>query len=247
MNSTARLSAAGTTQAGTTNAGTVSRRITIPATIALAAISLLAMSGCSTSSHAAAGPTATASPAATVAAATTSPPAMTPATPSAPAPPAASPAAAVPPPAAPVPAGPMPCPTRYIGAKPGLAQGTPGVTYQVIDFTNIGNVTCTLYGYPGVSLAGGTPVNQIGLAAAEDPATQRELVTLAPGAVANALLRIAHAASYPAWKCHPAAATYLVIYPPNQTTPIPLAYTSSTCAKPIQMLMIDAVRPGSGG
>jgi hypothetical protein len=73
------------------------------------------------------------------------------------------------------PAGPLPCPTRYIAAKPGLAQGTP-------------------------------------------------------------------------------TATYLVIYPPNQTTPIPVAYTSPTCAhtsptcaKPVEILTVDAVRPGSGG
>jgi hypothetical protein len=62
----------------------------------------------------------------------------------------------------------LPCPTRYIAAKPGLAQGTP-------------------------------------------------------------------------------TATYLVIYPPNQTTPIPVAYTSPTCAKPVEILTVDAVRPGSGG
>jgi Protein of unknown function (DUF4232) len=217
-------------------AGTASRRITIPATIALAAIGLAATSGCSTSSRAATGPPATASAAATVAALTTSPPATAPTTAPTPLPPAP-----------PVPAGPLPCPTRYIAAKPGIVQGTPTVTYQVIDFTNIGNVTCTLYGYPGVSLAGGMPVGQIGLAAAEDPATPRALVTLAPGSVANALLRINHTASYPAWKCHPATAAYLVIYPPNKTTPIPVAYTSPTCAKPIQILTVDAVRPGSGG
>ncbi len=35
------------------------------------------------------------------------------------------------------------------------AQGAAGSVYQVIDFTNISNVTCTLYGYPGVSLGGG--------------------------------------------------------------------------------------------
>src|SRR5450631_2590921 len=93
--------------------------------------------------------------------------------------PAATPAAA---------AGPAACPTRSLKAKIGISQGTAGSVYTVIDFTNIGNVTCTLYGYPGVSLAGGTPVKQIGLAAAESKITPRTLVTLAPGAVANALL-----------------------------------------------------------
>ena len=44
----------------------------------------------------------------------------------------------------------------------GVAQGAAGSVYQVIDFTNISNTTCTLYGYPGVSLAAGTPVTQVG-------------------------------------------------------------------------------------
>ncbi len=139
------------------------------------------------------------------------------------------------------------CPTRSLGLKLGLAQGAAGSTYQVIDFTNISNATCTLYGYPGVSLAGGKPVTQIGLAAAESHATPRKLITLPPGAVANAVLQIAHAVNFPAAKCHPVTADYLQIYPPNQTTPAYLHYSSQTCAKPVQVLTISVVQAGSGG
>jgi hypothetical protein len=75
--------------------------------------------------------------------------------------------------------------------KAGLSQGTAGSIYQVIDFTNISNVSCTLYGYPGISFAStGSSGGQIGLSAKENPTPPRELVTLAPGATANALLRI---------------------------------------------------------
>jgi uncharacterized protein DUF4232 len=161
---------------------------------------------------------------------------------------AATPAtSAAAPPASQAPAGPPPCPTRSLQAKVGIGQGTAGSTYTVIDFTNISNVTCTLYGYPGVSLAGGQPITQIGLAAAENPATPRQLVTLAPGAVANALLRIVHAGNYPASKCGPVTATWLQIYPPNQTTPIYLKYSSPTCSRHVQILTINVVLPGSGG
>ncbi len=139
------------------------------------------------------------------------------------------------------------CPTRSLSVKPGLAQGAAGSIYQVLDFTNISNVTCTLYGYPGVSLAGGKPVTQIGLAAARTHNTPVTLVTLAPRAVASALLRIVQAANFPAAKCQLVKATYLQIYPPNQTTPIYLAYQAQACAKPEQVVFIDAVRPGSGG
>jgi len=126
-----------------------------------------------------------------------------------------------------------------------VAQGAAGSTFQVIVFTNISNVTCTLYGYPGVSLAGGKPVTQIGLAAVESKVTARVLVTLAPGAVANALLRIVHAENFPPSKCHLVNADYLQIYPPNQTTPIYLGYKSPTCAKAVQILTVSVVQAGA--
>ena len=189
--------------------------------------------GCGSNGSPAAAPTKTITVKTTPAA-----PASTPAASPIPATDAASPTAAG---AAPA------CPTRSLGLKLGLAQGAAGSTFQVIDFTNISNATCTLYGYPGVSLAGGKPVTQIGLAAAESHATPRKLVTLAPGAVANAVLQIAHAVNFPAAKCHVVTADYLQIYPPNQTTPAYLHYTSQTCAKRVQILTVSAVQAGSGG
>jgi hypothetical protein len=193
---------------------------------ALTCIAALA-AACGTSSPSAApattATTASPAPSASTAAASTTP--------------AATPAAA---------AGPAACPTRSLKAKIGISQGTAGSVYTVIDFTNIGNVTCTLYGYPGVSLAGGTPVKQIGLAAAESKITPRTLVTLAPGAVANALLQIVDAGNFPAAKCGMVTARYLQIFPPNQTTPIYLSFTSPTCSKPVQTLNVSVVVAGAG-
>jgi hypothetical protein len=151
--------------------------------------------------------------------------------------PAASPAAA---------GGPAACPTRSLSAKSGVAQGTAGSVYQVIDFTNIGNVTCTLYGYPGVSLAGGKPVTQIGAAATRSPVTPKALVTLAPGAVANALLQIVDVGVYSPATCGPTTATFLQIYPPNQTTPIYLSYKTRACSKPAHVLTVSVVTSGAG-
>ena len=190
-----------------------------------------ALAGCGSSGSPAAAPTKTITVKATPAASASTAPA-TPATAS----------------ASPTVAGAAPaCPTRSLGLKLGLAQGAAGSTYQVIDFTNISNATCTLYGYPGVSLAGGKPVTQIGLAAAESRASARKLITLAPGAVGNAVLQIAHAVNFPAAKCGLVTADYLQIYPPNQTTPGYLHYTSQTCAKKVQILTISVVQSGSGG
>ena len=145
-----------------------------------------------------------------------------------------------------VPVGPAPCATRSLKLKLGLSQGTAGSVYTVIDFTNISNASCTLYGYPGVSLGAGNPVTQIGQAAVENPATPRQLVTLPPGETGNALLRIVDAQNYPASKCGPVSTDYLQIYPPNQTTPVYLRYKTQGCTKAVHLLTVDVVKPGSG-
>jgi Domain of unknown function (DUF4232) len=142
---------------------------------------------------------------------------------------------------------PAPCPTRSLGLKLGLSQGAAGSVYQVLDFTNVSGVSCTLYGYPGVSLAGGQPVAQVGLAADENPTPPRELVTLAPGQVANALLRIVDALNYPASKCGPVKTQWIQVYPPNQTTPIFLAYKTTACSKQVRILTVSVAQPGAGG
>jgi Domain of unknown function (DUF4232) len=139
------------------------------------------------------------------------------------------------------------CPTRSLSVKAGAAQGAAGSVFQTLDFTNISRVTCTLYGYPGVSLAGGKPVSQLGPAASESHQAPRRLVTLAPGAAASAVLRIVQAANFPPAKCHLVRADYLQIYPPNQTTPVYLPYKAQACAKPVQILTIGVVQPGAGG
>jgi Domain of unknown function (DUF4232) len=120
--------------------------------------------------------------------------------------------------------------------------------YQVIDFKNISNTTCTLYGYPGVSLAGGTPVTQVGAAASRSTETAAAVVTLAPGQSANALLRITHAQNYPSATCSPVSTSYLQIFPPDQFTPIYLAYKSTGCAKStVNLLSISVLTAGTGG
>ena len=147
------------------------------------------------------------------------------------------------PPAAPAPAA---CSTRYLGAKTGASEDAPGSTYVALILTNLNNYPCTLYGYPGVALDAGVPATPVGLASAEDPATPRQLVTLGPHGTATALLRIEHAAGYPPAACQPVSTHWLQIIPPNQYAPIYLGYTSQACAKPVQILTVGAVRPGTG-
>lgn len=138
------------------------------------------------------------------------------------------------------------CPAGSLRVGPGVTQGTAGSVYQVIDFTNISRTTCTLYGYPGVSFTGGSPVHQLGEAATRNSTAPRTPVTLAPGTTANALLQITDAGNYPAAQCRPAAAQYLRVYAPDQTIPTDIAYKSTACTGTVGILSVSAVQSGSG-
>jgi hypothetical protein len=128
----------------------------------------------------------------------------------------------------------------------GPPSGYAGGVIQTIVFTNTSGATCTLYGYPGVSLVSGPPYTQIGLAAQRDTTSPVKLITLAPGAAANAMLQVVDALNFGAATCSPTKAAFLRVYPPNQTVPVYLADTSQVCAQPVQTLFIKAVQAGSG-
>ncbi|MGH3263305.1 MAG: DUF4232 domain-containing protein [Trebonia sp.] len=126
-------------------------------------------------------------------------------------------------------------------------EGAAGSVYQNIDFTNAGAASCSLYGYPGVSLGTGTPFSQVGAAGARSTTTPPAAVTLAPGHTANALLRVVQAGNYPSATCSPTATTTLRIYPPNETTPIYLPFKATGCASSsVKLLTIGVMQPGSG-
>jgi hypothetical protein len=140
------------------------------------------------------------------------------------------------------------CATADLSVKLGPSQGTAGSIYVPIVFTNTGADSCTLYGYPGVSLAGGSPLAQIGAAAARSTTTPASLITLAPGAVANALLQYTEAGNYSPSTCTPTPATSLVVYPPGQTASVSVAYSTTGCdATSVDILHVGAVTAGSGG
>jgi len=139
------------------------------------------------------------------------------------------------------------CPNGSLKVTQGLGQGYAGGTYEVIDFTNTSGTTCTLYGYPGVSLVSGPPYAQIGLAAKRTTTTPVKLITLAPGDVANATLQIVDALNFPSATCSPAPATNLQVYPPGQTAAVYLPNQSEACAEPVQTTFIGPVQAGNGG
>jgi Protein of unknown function (DUF4232) len=139
------------------------------------------------------------------------------------------------------------CLTRYLNGSIGLTQGTAGAVEVTIVFKNLDNVACTLYGFPGVALAAGTPVTDVGQPSTESPTTARQLVTLAPGGFAYATLQISEAGNYPSSACTQVATDWLAVIPPNQTVPLYIPYNSTGCQGSASLLTVTAVRPGNGG
>jgi hypothetical protein len=108
-------------------------------------------------------------------------------------------------------------------ASPGAA-GPPGAypgreTYYTLEFTNVSNRACSLYGYPEVSAYRDSPVagGMIGGAAIRDTSVRPKPVMLEPGATAHAVLRVT-AAAKPAG-CPEVTAEELRITLPRQARP----------------------------
>jgi hypothetical protein len=139
------------------------------------------------------------------------------------------------------------CLTRYLNGSVGLTQGTAGSIEVNIVFKNLDNVPCTLYGFPGVALATGTPVTDVGQPSTESPASTRELVTLAPGGFAYATLQVAEAGNFPSSTCTQVPTNWLAVIPPNQTVPVYIAFDSTACQGSASLLTVTAVQPGNGG
>jgi hypothetical protein len=121
-----------------------------------------------------------------------------------------------------------------------------GTDFTIIDFTNSGAMSCTLYGYPGVSLTNSSGA-QIGAAATRNPSTPVTRVTLAPGAKANAEVGIANAENYPTANCKPVSSSRLKVYPPGQTAAIEASFSTTGCTvSSAHQLSVSAVSAGAG-
>jgi hypothetical protein len=150
-------------------------------------------------------------------------------------------------------AGPAPlaqCSTAALRVSVGSANGAAGSIYYPLDFTNASDVTCGMYGYPGVSFVATPDGGKLGGAAVRNATFRPSMVTLAPGAVAHASVQVVVAQSYPTSVCKPVTAHWLRVYPPGQYTPLYAGLTAVTCRGSIpsgSTLGIYVVRPGANG
>jgi len=139
------------------------------------------------------------------------------------------------------------CLTKDLSAAVGSPQGYSGGLQVPIVFQNTGSAPCSLYGYPGVAQAAGTPITNIGQPSTGNPATPRQLVTLPSGGFASAMLRIANSANYPAETCKPVKATWLAVIPPNAKTALNISFGSTACGGTVRLLSVSTVQQGSAG
>lgn len=125
--------------------------------------------------------------------------------------------------------------------------GGAGSSYPYLVLTNSGSADCSVYGYPGVSLAAGGA--QIGAAAERDDSVEPQTIVLKPGESAHSALRITNAAAFDADACNAQQADSLVVYPPDQTQAITVATSDyQGCANSeTKIITVRALEAGTGG
>jgi hypothetical protein len=141
-------------------------------------------------------------------------------------------------------------------ASPGSA-GPPGAypgheTYYALEFTNVSNRACSLFGYPEVSAYRDSPASggPIGGTAIRDTSVRPKPVMLEPGATAHAVLRVA-GDTEPAG-CAEVTAEELRITLPRQARPslvpahIPVCSERGYASLTVQAIQARPGIPGHG-
>lgn len=130
------------------------------------------------------------------------------------------------------------CQTVDLKTTEGAASGGMSHEGTVIVFTNSGNQTCSLQGYPGASVMNGTTTLVTAtrslsgyLGDGSQPVTSAPLVTLAPGASASAMIEWVVDAGE---ACYPNNSGTLAVTAPNTTDTVTLnpleVGTTGVCA-----------------
>jgi hypothetical protein len=141
------------------------------------------------------------------------------------------------------------------GASGGASNGASGAssgTVVTLEFTNVSERTCSLYGYPQVSAYAGSPAagSQIGSAAVRDTSVRPRPVTLTPGATAHSVLRLAGTRSFQPTACGQVTAQELRVIVPEVGPGIRPAYVPirfAACSrKGPAFLSVQAIQPRPG-
>ncbi|GAB3914191.1 DUF4232 domain-containing protein [Kibdelosporangium lantanae] len=138
--------------------------------------------------------------------------------------------------------GPGECKAADLSLSIGDSEGAAGTVYRKIVFTNKSGRTCTIQGFPGVSYVTGDDGHQVGEAAVR-VGTKGPVITLAPGAKADAPVGFVQVGNFDPGACQPTPTRGLRIYPPHDTASMFLPLDGTGCAgkPPGQQLSVRSI------
>ncbi|WP_235926776.1 DUF4232 domain-containing protein [Actinokineospora pegani] len=106
-----------------------------------------------------------------------------------------------------------------------------GTVYRKLVFTNSGDRTCTIQGFPGVSYVAGDDGHQVGPAAYR-VGEKGAPVTLNPGGDAAADIGFTNVQNFDPSACQPTETRGLRIYPPHDTAAMFVPLSGTGCSVP---------------
>lgn len=135
------------------------------------------------------------------------------------------------------------CTSAELTVTVGPGEGAAGSVYRPLLFTNAGNRTCELTGFPGVSYVAGDDGHQVGPAAAES-GPRGGAVAMAPGKASAAQLQLVQVANFDPAVCRPTPVRGLRVYPPGETASVFVPMDGTGCAgnPPGPQLVVQTIR-----
>ncbi|MGO8959444.1 MAG: DUF4232 domain-containing protein [Streptosporangiaceae bacterium] len=125
---------------------------------------------------------------------------------------------------------PSQCATSDLRLTVGPANGAAGTIYYPLDFTNASSSACTMYGYPGVAFVSSPGGSQVGAAAGRRSSTTAALVTLEPGATADATLAVSDVLISNNCPHQQVQVNWVQVYPPDEYTALYARLSRQGCA-----------------
>lgn len=129
----------------------------------------------------------------------------------------------------------------YVWVSPDSANGTAGTTYYTLEFTNISGSECHLYSWPGVS-ATNADGGQIGVPAIRNADAPAQYINIPAGGTAHSYLGYVDVQVYSG--CPRATATFLKVYPPDDTGSRSAFFPLPVCTNGTYDLTIGRVQAG---
>lgn len=122
------------------------------------------------------------------------------------------------------------CPTASLRLTFVSGQGAAGTAFMTYALTNIGHATCTLIGFPGVSIvnASGAIVQHPAQRGGIETPVRIRLVTLARGRQARFIVTSSDVIPSPGCP-HAFSGTALRVFPPNQRQSLSVPHTTPFC------------------